>query len=140
MVRDQLKTMSTDALRARDKETRSYLSGVLAKFIEAEKEAGFSGWTEASEREIVAKYVKVLSSSLAELAGTPLAAAYAAELALLEPFLPRLLDAAATRALLEPLVGKVSGIGPVMGQIMKTHKGLVDPALVRQIAQEMGLV
>lgn len=140
MVREQLKAMSIAALRARDKETRARLSGVLAEFLSLEKSGKFDGWTEAKEREVVGKYAKRLNSSLKDLAGTDLGASYAAEVALLEPFGPQLMDAAATRALLEPLVGQVQGVGPLMGRVMKTHKGKVDPGLVRQIAKELGII
>lgn len=140
MVREELKAKSIQALKARDKETRAMLSGVLAKFTEVEKSGDFSGWTEESERELVAKYLKQLKGSLKDLEGTELGARYAAEVALLEPYGPQLLDEAATRALLEPMVGQVHGIGPLMGRVMKTHKGKVDPALVRRIAGELGIV
>ena len=139
MVREELKAKSIAALKARDKETRARLSGVLAEFTATEKEAGFKGWTEEAERTLVAKYVKRLKSTLKELEGTDLGASYAAEVALLDPYLPQLLDEAATRALVEPLVGQVNGIGPLMGRIMKTHKGKVDPGLVRRIAGELGI-
>jgi len=140
MVREQIKAMSIQALRDRDKVTRARLSGVLADFTAREKDADFTGWTEQSEREIVGRYSKRLLSSLKDLKGTELGDSYEAEAALLEPFGPQLLDEAATRALLEPLVGKVKGVGPVMGRIMKTHKGLVDPSLVRKLAAELGLL
>ena len=140
MVREQLKAMSIAALRARDKETRSRLSGVLAEFTSVEKSDGFEGWTEERERTLVGKYAKRLQSSLKDLGGTDLGASYAAEVALLKPFGPQLMDAAATRDLLEPLVGQVQGVGPLMGRVMKTHKGKVDPGLVRQVAKELGII
>jgi len=139
MVREELKAKSIAALKARDKETRARLSGVLAEFTAAEKEPGFGGWTEDAERTLVGKYVKRLKGSLKDLAGTDLGASYAAEVALLEPYGPQLLDEAATRALVEPLVGQVKGIGPLMGRIMKTHRGKVDPALVKKIATDLGV-
>lgn len=140
MVRDELKARSIAALKARDKETRTLLSGVLAKFLEVEKSGTFTEWTDAAQRELVGKYVKQLKGSLSDLGGTDLGAAYQAEIDLLEPFGPQLLDEAATRAILEALVGKVSGVGPVMGKVMGQYKGKVDPGLVRRLAQELGLL
>ena len=139
MIREEIKKRSIQALKAKDRETRQLLSGVLARFTEVEKSGGFSGWTEALERETVARYVKPLIASAKEMGDTPLAAQYRKEIDLLEPYLPKLLDEAATRAILEPLVGQVKGIGPVMGRVMKQYKGQVDPGLVRRLAQEMGL-
>ena len=64
MVRDELKAMSIAALKARDKETRTLLSGVLGRFQEVEKSGKFDGWTEQSQRELIAAHIKQLSSSL----------------------------------------------------------------------------
>jgi uncharacterized protein YqeY len=139
MVRDQIKKMSIDALKARDAETRSLLTGVLSKFTEAEKEAGFAGWDEDKERDVVARYTKVLAAALPEVAGTPLAARYQRELDLLSPFLPQLLDEAATRAIVTPLLDGCKGLGMLMGRVLKDWKGKVDPAVVRKIAEEAGL-
>jgi uncharacterized protein YqeY len=140
MVRDELKAMSIAALKARDKETRTLLSGMLAKFLEVEKSGKFEGWTEEAQRDLIARHLKQLIGSAKMLAGTELAAQYQKEIDLLAPFGPQLLDEAATRAILEPLVGKVSGVGPVMGRVMSQYKGKVDPGLVRRLAQEMGLL
>ncbi len=140
MVRDELKAMSIAALKARDKETRTLLSGVLGRFQEVEKSGKFDGWTEQSQRELIAAHIKQLSSSLEVLAGSDLAAQYQKEIDLLAPFGPQLLDEAATRAILLPMVGKVSGVGPVMGKVMGKYKGQVDPGLVRRLAAELGLL
>ncbi len=83
MIRDEIKARSIAALRARDKATRSLLSGVLGRFGEEEKSAGFSGWTEDAERKLVASYVKSLKGSIEMMAGSDLAASYQAEVDLL---------------------------------------------------------
>lgn len=138
-IRDEIKAMSIAALKARDTETRSRLGGVLARFGEVEKEKDFDGWSEEKQRAIVSAYVKQLRGALGDLAGTDLAVAYQAEIDLLAPFLPQLLDAEATRALVAPLAEQARGIGQFMGLVMRAHKGKVDPALVRAIGQELGL-
>ena len=139
MIRDEIKARSVAALRARDRETRELLSGVLGLFTEQEKTAGFPGWTEDSERGLVAKYVKSLKSSIEAMAGTDLAAKYQSEVDLLAPYLPQVLDEAATRALVESLAPECQGLGQLMGRVMKDHKGSVDGGLVRRIAMELGL-
>jgi len=138
-IRDEIKTRSIAALKAGDRETRSRLSGVVALFIEVEKAAGFSGWTEVREREVVASYAKKLKAALSDLGDRPLAAEYRAEIALLEPYLPQLLDAEATRELVAPLLEQARSLGQFMGLVMKSHKGAVDARLVREIAVEAGL-
>jgi len=139
MIREQLKAKSIEALKAGDKETRALLTGVLARFLEEEKGSKFNGFTEESERSLVSAYVKTLKSALDQLAGTDLADSYLAEIALLEPYMPQLLDETATRELVTPLVEGARNLGMFIGSVMKTHKGKVDPALVRRIGQELGL-
>ncbi len=140
MIRDELKQKSIEALKARDKETRALLGGIIARFLEIEKSGDFTEWTDASQREVVAKYVKSLRSSMESLPGGELADRYKKELDLLEPFLPQTLDAAATRALVEPLAARANGrLGAFMGMVLKAHKGQVDAALVRSIGEELGL-
>ncbi len=132
MIRDELKQRSIDALKARDKETRALLGGIIARFLEVEKSEGFTEWTDEAQRDVVGKYVKSLRSSFEALPPGELADRYGAELALLEPYLPQTLDEAATRALVEPLAAKANGrLGPFLGMVMKAYKGQVDPATVR---------
>ena len=139
MIRDDLLKQSRAALKAGDKTTRQQLSSVLGKFIEAEKASGFEEWTDAAQQEVVAKHVKSLRTAIEQMKGGAVAEAYQAEIALLAPYLPQLLDEAATRALVEPIAANAKGIGPFMGMVMKDHKGKVDPALVRKIGMELGL-
>ena len=139
MIRDEIKAKSIAALKARDRETRELLGGILGRFSEEEKRAGFEGWTEEGERKLIASYVKALKGSIEAMAGTDLAAKYQTEVDLLAPYLPQLLDEAATRAIVEPLVGECRALGQLMGRVMKEHKGKVDAGLVRSIAMELGL-
>jgi uncharacterized protein YqeY len=138
-IRDDLKAQSIAALKAGDKLTRVRLGGVLAKFIEAEKAAGFDGWTDAAQQKIVVSYVKQLKGALEQLGDRPLADDYRGEIELLAPYLPKMLSEAETRAIVEPLAADVRGIGQLMGMVMRGHKGKVDPALVRSIGESLGL-
>jgi len=139
MVREELKRRSIEALRARDAETRSMLTGVLAKFTEEEKVEGFKGWTPDAEREVVEKYVKSLEKALAQIPAGHLADQYRKEVDLLRPYLPERLGEAQTRALIAPLAAQAKGLGQFMGLVMKQHKGQVDPELVKRIGAELGL-
>jgi len=139
MIREQLKAQSIAALKSGDKETRALLTGILARFLEEEKSGGFGGFTEESERALVSSYAKMLKSGLAQLVDGELADSYRAEISLLEPFMPQLMDEAATRALVAPLAESARNLGMFMGSVMKEHKGKVDPSLVRRIGTELGL-
>lgn len=138
-IRDQIKAQSITALKARDKATRSALSGVLALFTEHEKSGKFDGWTDALEQSIVAGYVKKLKSALTEMRAGEVYDSYVFEIGLLERYLPTVMGEAETRALVEGLAGNAKGLGHLMGMVMKDHKGTVDGKLVRAIAMELGL-
>jgi len=138
-TRDQIKAQSITALKAGDKATRAALSGVLAVFLNEEKSGKFDGWTAALETKLVSVYVKQLKSALTEMRPGDLYDSYEFEIGLLQPYLPQVLDEAATRALVESLAPNAKGLGQLMGMVMKDHKGKVDGGLVRRIAMELGL-
>jgi len=59
----------------------------------------------------------------------------------LAPFLPSTLDEAEVRAVVKGLIAQqgIAGArqaGRLVGLVMKEHKGRVDPALVKRIAEE----
>ena len=81
----------------------------------------------------------VPAAAVANEAHTQVLAIVHGEIDLLAVYLPQLLDEAATRAIVEPLVPECKVIGQLMGRVMKEHKGKVDPGLVRRIAAEAGL-
>eukprot|EP00274_Cyanoptyche_gloeocystis_P000245 CAMPEP_0196661604 /NCGR_PEP_ID=MMETSP1086-20130531/45124_1 /TAXON_ID=77921 /ORGANISM="Cyanoptyche gloeocystis , Strain SAG4.97" /LENGTH=223 /DNA_ID=CAMNT_0041996587 /DNA_START=16 /DNA_END=687 /DNA_ORIENTATION=- len=141
--REELKKMSIEALKKKDMQTRQQLSSVLSKFTEEEKTKGFSGWTVEKEVQIVTKYVQSLEQGLAELGEkqeSALGQSYKSELELLKQYLPKMLSKEEIRALVEPLVKQAKGLGPFMGLVMKNFKGKgVDPAVAKEIGQELGL-
>jgi len=139
VIQDELRQRSKEALKARDKDTRLALSSILGRFGEAEKAVKFDGWTEESERALVASHVKGLKQAVDQMKTGAVVEQYRKEIALLEPYLPQLLDEAATRALVEPIAANARALGQFMGMVMKQHKGKVDPVLVRRIGGELGL-
>ena len=139
MIREDLQRRSREALKGGDRETRTLLSSILGKFTETEKDARFPGWTDALEQEVVARHVKGLRQGVEQMKTGPIVEGYLKEIALLEPYLPQLLDEAATRELVAPLAENARNIGQFMGMVMRQHKGEVDPALVRRIGEELGL-
>ncbi len=139
MIREDLKRRSLEALKGRDRETRTLLSSILGKFTETEKASRFQGWTDALEQEVVARHVKGLRQGIEQMKTGPVVDGYLREVALLEPYLPKLLDEAATREIVTPIAEGARNLGQFMGMVMKQHKGTVDPALVRRIGEELGL-
>ena len=139
MIQDELRLRSREALKAGDKDKRLALSSILGKFGEAEKTARFDGWSEEAERALIASHVKGLKQAVDQMKSGPVVEQYLKEIVLLEPYLPQLLDEAATRALVEPIAANARALGQFIGMVMKEHKGKVDPVLVRRIGGELGL-
>lgn len=138
-IKDEIKARSITALKARDKETRAALSGVLAVFLETEKSGKFEAWTDAAQQAIVASYVKKLKAALTELRPGDVYDSYVFEIGLLDEYLPTMLSRGETLAIVEPLATNAKSLGHLMGMVMKDYKGKVDGKLVREIAQGLGL-
>jgi uncharacterized protein len=139
MIQDEIRQRSKEALKAGEKDTRLALSSILGRFGETEKSGRFEGWTEEAERGLIATHVKGLKQAVEQMKTGAVVERYRMEIALLEPYLPQLLDEAATRALVEPIAANARALGQFMGLVMKEHKGKVDPVLVRRIGGELGL-
>lgn len=135
------------AMKAKDAATVSTLRMVKAKLKEyaIEKRLG-DDIPDADAQQVIAAYVKQLRKSLPEFEKGGAAASEAiariqGEIAYLEPFLPKLMDEAQTRAIVTRIVTEMGQppaqkVGMVMGRIMKEHAGQVDPALVRRLVDE----
>lgn len=94
----------------------------------------------------IQSYVKQMKRAREEYeeaeGGQEMAAKLGYEIEYLEPFLPKMLNEQETRALVKEVIdaNAVSDkrqAGRVVGLMMKTHKGEVDPALVKQLADAL---
>lgn len=139
MLKDVFRERSTQALRNKDAETRRIMNAIHSKFLEVEKSEGFAGWSERLELDTIRSYIKSLQKALEQLKSGPVHEQYVREITMLNEYLPKTLDEAGTRALLEPLVGQVKSIGQLMGLVMKEHRDQVDAVLVRKVAADLGL-
>lgn len=139
MLKDTFRELSNQALRNKDADGRRIMNNIMSKFLEVEKSGTFTGWTPSLEQDTIRSYIKSLQKAIEQLGNTPVAESYQREIAVLGEFLPKLMDEAETRALLEPLVAQSKNIGQLMGLVMKGYKDKVDPALVRKLAMELGL-
>ncbi|MBD3236936.1 MAG: hypothetical protein GF330_09550 [Candidatus Eisenbacteria bacterium] len=143
----QLDSRLKDAMRSKDQTALGVLRMVRTRLQEYARQNKISGEIpDAQVRAVIAAYVKQLRKSLPEFEkGGDAAAEHLTrlreEIAYLEPFLPQLLDEAATRALVEQAVAELGHPPPqrsgmVIGRIMKAHRGEVDPLLVRRLVEE----
>src|SRR5262249_46789808 len=94
-------------------------------------------------QDVIATYQKQLRKALEEYQaagdrGAEMRAQLQFEIAFCERFLPKKLDEAAVRKLVKDTIAatQINQAGRLVGEIMKTHKGQVDAAMVKKIAEE----
>jgi uncharacterized protein len=133
------------AMKARDKATIAAIRMVRSRIGEKRTAKGAKELDDAAVLAVIQSYTKSLAGAVEDFrkGGTPdddpaIADLYA-EIALLQPYLPKLLDEAATAAIVDAVIAAhglsgVKAIGRVMGMVMKDHKGEVDAGLVKRLA------
>ena len=138
----------TQAIKDKDTRTADVLRMLKTKLTERRTSKGFAGAVDdALVLEVIGAYRKQLQKALAEFEkigerGAAQAAQLRFEIAFCERFLPRGMDEAALRALVQERVGALGvtdakQVGKLVGDIMKTHKGQVEAGDVKRIAEEL---
>ncbi|HEU4370712.1 MAG TPA: GatB/YqeY domain-containing protein [Methylomirabilota bacterium] len=138
----------TKAIRDRDARTADVVRMLKSRLTERRTARGFAGQVDdALVLDVIGAYRKSLQKALpdyekAGARGEAQATQLRFEIAFCERFLPKGLDAAALRALVRERiaalgVADVKQVGRVVGDVMKTHKGQVEAADVKRIAEEL---
>ena len=134
------------AMRARDKVGMAAIRMLRTRFMELRTAKNARELDEAGAVEVIRAYVKSLQGAVDEFVakGTPAdddnVAGLLAEVAFLDVYLPKMLDEAATRALVATILA-ANGVtdakmaGQAIGLIMKDHKGQVDPGMVSRLVR-----
>jgi uncharacterized protein YqeY len=141
---DDVSRQLTDAMRAKDAPRVAALRGIRAALLNEMKRDGASTLSDEAAQPVLRRLARQRAESIEafEAAGrADRAEAERAELAVIESFLPRLADEAATRAIVREAIATTGAsapgdVGRVMGAVMKRHKGEVDGALARRLAAE----
>jgi uncharacterized protein YqeY len=144
MVEDVSARM-TAAMKAKDAPRTAALRNIRAAFLVEMKKDGSTTLSDEACVAVLRRLEKQRRESIEafEAAKRPdRAAEERAELGVIEEFLPKLADAARTRAWVQEAIAasgasKPGDLGRVMGALMKAHKGEVDGTLARQIAAEL---
>jgi len=138
----------TQAIKGQDARTAAVVRMIKTKLMERRTAKGFSGLVDdALVLDVVGAYRKQLQKALVEFEkvgerGAAQADELRFEIAFCERYLPRGLDADALRALVQDRL-RVLGItdpkqaGRLVGDVMKTHKGQVEAAEVKRVAEEL---
>jgi uncharacterized protein YqeY len=137
MIRDDIKTALVAAMKAGDKETTATIRLIQAAIKNRDIEARTAAATQDDDllvTEVLQKMVKQRRESIAmyEQGGRPeLAAAESAEVAVIERFLPKMMDEAETAAAIEAIKAdlgatSVKDMGRVMAELKARHAGKLD--------------
>ena len=136
------------AIKDRDMPTASVVRMIKSKLAERTTAKGFAGAVDdALLLEVIGAYRKQLQKALAEFEragerGAQQAAQLRFEIGFCERYLPETLDEAAVRALVQERMAALGitdakQMGRLMGDVMKTHKGQVEAADVKRLAEEL---
>ena len=138
----------TQAIKDRDQRTADVVRMIKTRVTERRTAKGFSGEVDdALVLDVIGAYRKQLQKALVEFekAGERGAAQVAQlrfELAFCDRYLPRPMDDAALRALVQERLRALGitdpkQVGRLVGDVMKTHKGQVEAADVKRIAEAL---
>jgi uncharacterized protein len=136
------------AMRDRDTRTADVVRMVKTKLAERRTAKGFAGEVDdALVLDVIGAYRKQLQKALGEFEkvgerGAAQVAQLRFEVAFLERYLPRGLDDASLRTLVKERLAALGlsepkQVGRLVGDVMRTHKGQVEAADVKRIAEEL---
>ena len=147
-LEQQLDERLKQALKAKDPRTADVLRMLKTRLSERRTAKGFTGQVDdALVLDVIGAYRKQLQKALVEFEkvgerGAVQAAQLRFEIEFCDHYLPKGMDETALRALVRERLGALGitdakQVGRLMGDIMKTHKGQVEPADVKRIAEEL---
>ncbi len=138
----------TQAIKEKDQRTADVVRMLKSKLQERRTAKGFAGTVDdALVLDVIAAYRKQLQKALVEFEkagerGAAQAAQLRSDIAFCERWLPKGLDEAALRALVTERLAALKITDPkqagrLIGDVMKTHRGQVDAADVKRVAEEL---
>ena len=144
----QLNDTLKQAMKDKDQKTSDVVRMIKTKIMERRTAKGFTGQVDdALITDVIAAYRKQLQKAVEEFEkvgekGKEQADQLRFEVQFCERFLPKQLDAAALQALVKERmaalgVTDVKQTGKLIGDIMKTHKGLVESSDIKRVAEEL---
>jgi uncharacterized protein len=138
----------TQAIRDKDQRMADIVRMIKSRITERRTAKGFSGQIDdAAVQEVISAYRKSLQKALPEYdkvgeRGRAQAEQLRWEIEVLARWLPKGLDEAALRALVRErltalAITDAKQVGRLTGDIMRTHKGQVDAADIKRVAEEL---
>jgi uncharacterized protein YqeY len=147
-IENELDETLKQAMRTRDQATLDVVRMLKARVAERRTAKGFSGEVDdALVREVIAAYRKQMQKGLEEYArlgdkATAQVEKLRFEIDFCGRFLPATLDEAALERLVRERIAALDvkdpkQVGRLVGDVMKTHKGQVEPGDVKRIAERV---
>ena len=147
-LEQQLTETLTQAIKAKDTRSADVVRMIKSRLGERRTAKGFSGTVDdALVLDVIGVYKKQLQKALVEFEkvgerGAAHVAQLRFEIEFCDRYLPKGMDQATLRALvrerLDALkIADAKQVGRLVGDVMKTHKGQVDAAEVKRIAEEL---
>jgi uncharacterized protein len=147
-LEQELTSRLTQAIKDKDGRTADVVRMLKTRIQERRTAKGFSGQIDdALVLDVIGAYRKQLQKAIAEYdklgeRGAAQSAQLRFEQAFCEAYLPKGMDEAAVRALVQERIralgiADAKQVGRLVGDIMKSHKGQVEAADVKRIAEEL---
>ena len=147
-LEQELTDRLTQAIKTKDAPTADVVRMIKTRLQERRTAKDFSGTiNDTVVLEVIGAYRKLLQKAIAEYEklgerGAEQAAKLRFEIGFCEGYLPKGLDEAAVRALVQERlrtlgIADAKPVGRLVGDIMKTHKGQVEAADVKRVAEEL---
>ena len=147
-IEQQLTDTLTRAIKDKDSQTANAVRMLKTKLQERRTAKGFSGTVDdALVLDVVGAYRKQLQKAVAEYEkvgerGAAQIAQLRFEIEFCERFLPRGMDDAAMRTLVRERLTALAitdpkQVGRLVGDVMKSHKGQVEAADVKRVAEDI---
>ena len=147
-LEEQLNERLKRAIKEKDQRTADVVRMLKTKLSERRTAKGFTGQVDdALVLDVIGAYRKQIQKALVEFEkvgerGAAQVAQLRFEVEFCEQYLPKGLDETALRALIRERLGALGitdpkQVGRLVGDIMKTHKGQVEAAEVKRIAEEL---
>jgi uncharacterized protein YqeY len=147
-LEDELTNRLTQAIKSKDSRTADVVRMLKTRLQERRTAKDFSGQIDdALVLDVIGAYRKQLQKAIAEYdklgeRGAGQAAQLRFEQEFCEGYLPKGIDEAAVHALVKERlatlgISDAKQIGRLIGDVMKTHKGQVEAADVKRVAEEM---
>ena len=147
-LEQQLNDTLKQSMRDKDQRTSDVVRMLKTKIMERRTAKGFTGEVDdALITDVISAYRKQMLKALEEFEkigekGKEQAAELRFEIQFCERFLPKGMDEAALKALVQERItalgiSDAKQVGKLVGDIMKSHKGLVEAGDVKRVAEAL---